>query len=203
MAGKTENGQQRTKVITNEVRLSYAYLFQPRAAGDDGGDAKYSAKLIIPKSDKETYRKLRAAQVEAITLGEQGKFNGKKIKRGSDGKPVWGGSWDTIKDGDEDSDAPEDEGAWVVNVSSKNRPGIVDRKLNEIIDSTEVYSGCYARVSLNCYPYNFNGKIGVTFGLNHVQKLRDGDPLGGRSRASDDFDELDDEYDDDEDDDIL
>lgn len=193
---------QPTKVITGEVRLSYAYLFEPRA-GEDGDNAKYSVKVIVPKTDKETLRKLRQAQIEAIKFGEQGKFNGKKIKRNEKGVPVWGGSWDTIKDGD-DSDAEEDAGSYTFNASSRNRPGVVDRRKEPITDSTEVYSGCYARVSLNAFPYNYQGKIGVTFGLNHVQKLRDGEPLGGRSRAEDDFDDLDDDdFEDDEEDDLL
>lgn len=178
-----------TKVVTGKARLSYVNLFEPRL-DKDGNSPKYQCKLLIPKSDRATMAKMRAAQKVAIAQGEQGKFNGKKLR----GEPGTGQSWDTIHDGDE-SDSEEDAGHWTVNVSSKNRPGIVDRSLNPIMDSTEVYSGCYARVSLNCFPYNFDGKVGVTFGLNHVQKLADGDYLGGRTRAEDDFDELDDDED--------
>jgi hypothetical protein len=72
----------------------------------------------------------------------------------------------------------------------------VDRRLQEIIDSTEVYSGCYAKVSINAFPYSVSGNKGVSFGLNHVQKLRDGDFLGGRSKAEDDFDDEGDDEDD-------
>ena len=202
MASKTE--PRKNRVITKEVRLSYAYLLRPRASdGDDGDRSKYGAKVLIPKDDRETMRKMREAQIEAIKLGEQGKFNGKKIKRNDNGIPVWGGAWDTIHDGDE-SDDEVDEGHWTVNVSSNRKPGVIDRKFNEILDESEIYSGCYARVSLTCQPFEYRGKVGVTFYLDNVQKLRDGEPLGGRApNAEADFDDdLDDEYDD-EDDDLI
>ena len=178
-----------TKVITGKVRLSYANLWTPRQ--NDNGVDTYGCKLLIPKSDKATIKALRAAQKAAIEQGNNGKFNGKKLR----GEPGTGAAWDTIHDGD-DSEADEDHDHWTMNVSSRNQPGIVDRAVQPILDSSEVYSGCYARVSLNAFPYNYQGKIGVTFGLNHVQKLADGDFLGGRTRAEDDFDELDEDYDD-------
>jgi hypothetical protein len=177
-----------TKVITGKCRISYAYLVEPRPGQNPDDKPKYGCLLLIPKSDKDTMRKLRAAQAAAAALGESGKFNGKKLK----GAAGTGASWDTIHDGDE-TDDPDQEGHWLLNVSAVNKPGIVDRNLQPILDSTEIYSGMYARVSVNAFPYNYQGKIGVTFGLNHVQKLADGDFMGGRSRAEDDFDELDDE----------
>ena len=56
-----------------------------------------------------------------------------------------------------------------------------------ILDRNEVYSGCYARVSLNFYAFNSNGNKGVACGLGNIQKIRDGESLGGRSSATDDF----------------
>lgn len=177
-----------TKVITGKVRLSYVHLFEPYS-GADGQEPKFSVALLIPKSDKATIKKLRAAQQAALEAGKDKRFGGKIPKNWSD----------TIHDGDEEADLeknPEYEGHWYLSVSSKTRPGIVDRDVQPILDSTEVYSGCYARVSLNAFPYSVSGKKGVSFGLNHVQKLADGDFLGGRSKAEDDFDALDDEDDD-------
>ena len=80
-----------------------------------------------------------------------------------------------------------------MSVSSKTKPGIVDKDVDPILDSTEVYSGCFARVSINAFAYNKQGNRGISFGLNHVQKLADGDYLGGRSKAEDDFDPIEDE----------
>lgn len=179
------------KITTGRVRLSYVNLFEPRL-DEKGENPKYQCKLLIPKSDKATIKAMRDAQRETIAFGNaNGRFGSRKLK----GEPGTGQKWDTIHDGD-DSEAPEDHGHWTVNVSSKRKPAIVDRNVQPILDADEVYSGCYARVSLNCYPYNTNGNQGVTFGLGNVQKLADGDPLGGFSRAEDDFDALDDDEDD-------
>jgi hypothetical protein len=168
-----------TKVVTGRVRLSYCHLWEPWSNNDQ--EAKYSVALLIPKTDKVTIAALRAAQQAALEQGKDSKFGGKVPK-----------SWaDTIHDGDEEADLDKNEeyaGHWYMSVSSKTKPGIVDQDVQPILDSTEVYSGCYARVSLNAFPYSNSGKKGVSFGLNHVQKLADGDFLGGRSKAEDDFD---------------
>jgi hypothetical protein len=81
-----------------------------------------------------------------------------------------------------------------MNVSNKTKPGVVDAQVQPILDPTEVYSGCYARVSINAFPFNTSGNRGVSFGLNHVQKLGEGEPLGSITKAENDFDavELDD-----------
>lgn len=182
-----------TKVVTGKVRLSYVHLFEPWS-NDPDQTPKYSTVLLIPKSDKATIKKLRAAQQAALEAGKDSRFGGKLPK-----------NWkDTIHDGDEEADLdnnPEYEGHLYMTVSSKTKPGIVDRDVDPILDSTEVYSGCYARVSINAFPYSTSGNKGVSFGLNHVQKLADGDFLGGRSRAEDDFDSV--SGDDEDDDDLL
>lgn len=183
--------QNDTKVVTGEVRLSYVHLFEPYS-NDPEKPESYSCVLLIPKSDKKTIKALREAQQAALEAGKTSKFGGKIPN-------VWK---DTIHDGDEEADLeknPEMEGHLYMTVSSKTQPGIVDRKVQPILDSTEVYSGCYARVSINAFAYSNSGNKGVSFGLNHVQKLRDGDYLGGRSKAEDDFEALD-EADDDGDD---
>lgn len=178
-----------TKVVTGRVRLSYVHLFQPHAQ-NEGQEPKYSCVLLIPKEDKATMRKIRAAQQAALEAGKTSRFNGSIPK-----------NWkDTVHDGDEDADLernPEMEGHYYLTVSSKTKPGIVDRDVQPILDSNEVYSGCYARASINAFAFNTQGNKGVSFGLNHVQKLADGDFLGGRSKAEDDFDAVEDDEDDD------
>jgi len=176
---------QTTKVVTGKVRLSYVHVFEP-FSNQDGQEPKYSCVLLIPKSDKATIKKLHDAQQAALEQGKTKQFGGKI--------PA---NWkNTLHDGDEDADLeknPEYEGCLFMSVSSKTKPGVVDRNLNPILDSTEVYSGCYARVSINAFPFNTQGNRGVSFGLNHIQKWEDGDFLGGRSRAEDDFDALEDD----------
>lgn len=193
---------QSTKVITGKVRLSYTHVFEPQE--NDSGDMKYSTAILIPKSDKETLRKIKAAVDAAKELG----------------KSKWGGKVPAncktpLRDGDEER--PDDEayaGHYFLNASSKNKPGIAKptgkdgngkTKFQEITDSTEVYSGCYAKVSLNFYPFDAKGNRGVAAGLNNIVKVQDGDFLGGRSSVNDDFanEDFDDTVDISDDDDFL
>ena len=176
------------KITTGKCRLSFPNLFTPRT-DDNGENPKYGLKLLIPKSDKATIRALRNLQKEALAEGIARGINRKKLS----GEPGTGQAWDTIHDGD-DSEAPEDHDHWTVNVSSKRKPAIVDRNVQPILDADEVYSGCYARVSVNFYAFNTNGNRGVAVGLNHIQKIADGEPLGGaRGKAENEFDDWDDD----------
>lgn len=174
---KTQN----TKVVTGKIRMSYANLFEPRAIAE-GQDKKYSLCILIPKSDRETLLKIKAAVDAAKQAGIS----------------QWGGKLPAtlktpLRDGDtERPDQPEYAGHYFLNASSKQKPGIVDKNVQPILDQTEVYSGCYGRVSINFFPFNQAGNKGVGCGLQNVQKLADGEPLGGRSRAEDDFDPVDD-----------
>lgn len=167
-----------TKVVI-PARLSYCNLFEAKSINDS--EPKYSVSLIIPKSDKKTIAKIEAAIKAAAQAGASSKFGGKiptNLKS-------------PLRDGDTDrEDDPAYEGSYFINANSKNAPQVVDRALNKIIDQTEVYSGCYGNVSVNFYAYNEAGNKGVAAGLGNVQKVRDGEPLGGRTRAEDDFEAL-------------
>ena len=176
-----------TKVITGKVRFSYVKIFKSRAF-QAGQDAKYSICLLIPKEDKATLKKIKAAIDEAIQEGIASKWGGKKpanLKL-------------PLRDGDDEraEEAEEYEGMYFLNANSTQKPGIVDKDLNEILDPDEVYSGCWGRASINFYAFNTNGNKGIACGLNNLQKLRDGEPLGGKSRAEDDFADMDDDDDD-------
>jgi hypothetical protein len=191
MATNTKNQAKATKVVTQKVRLSYVHLFEAWSNSDDD-KPMYSCTLIIPKSDKKTISAIKKAAAAAAEAGASKHFGGKVPRNLKT----------TLRDGDEEGDMeknPELEGCMFMSVRSKTRPGLVDRELEPITDSEEIYSGCYARVSLNGFAYNNSGNRGVSFGLNHVQKLADGEYLGGRSKAEDDFDVIDDDDDDDED----
>ncbi|WP_200813127.1 DUF2815 family protein [Helcococcus massiliensis] len=175
----------KTKVVTGEVRLSYVNLWEPKASLA-GGKEKYSASVIIPKSDKKTLEAIQKAIDAAIEEGI-GKFGGKKPNPKTIKLP--------LRDGDEERDDEAYKNSYFLNANSITQPQIVDRRVQPIVETSEIYSGIYARVSLNFYAFNTNGNKGVAVGLGNVQKLRDGDPLGGRTNASDDFDSLDEEDD--------
>ena len=174
-----------TRVVTGKVRLSFPHLFEPQQINGEG-DPKYSVMLLIPKSDKATIKALKDAEAEAAELGVSGKFKGKAMNADS-----------IVKDGDEDGSAedyPEREGHLYMTVSSnqKYRPGVVDRRVQPIIDQSEVYSGVYAKVSMTAFPYTYGqNKRGVSCGLNNVQVLGGGDSLAGGKRAEEEFEAVD------------
>lgn len=171
-----------TKVVTGKVRLSYAHVWDPVSINDS--KPKYSVSLIIPKGDKETVKKINAAVDAAIEEGIA-KFGGKKPNKAALKLP--------LRDGDTERDDEVYKNAYFVNANSTTAPQIVDRSVQPILDREEVYSGCYARVSINFYAYNTNGNKGIACGLGNIQKIADGEPLGGRSNAKDDFSSLDDD----------
>ena len=165
-----------TKVVTGIVRLSYEHVWEP--ASINGSNPKYSASLIIPKSDKKTIDAINTAIDNAIRDGA-GKFGGKIPNKGALKLP--------LRDGDIERDDEAYKGCYFVNANSTSQPQIVDRAVQPILDRSEVYSGCYVRASINFYAFNSNGNKGVACGLGNIQKVKDGEPLGGRSSAADDF----------------
>lgn len=176
-----------TKVITGpNIRWSYANVWQPKSI--NGGAPKYSVSLIIPKSDTVTVEKVKAAIQAAYEEGESKlKGNGKTV-------PALSVIKTPLRDGDtERPDDPAYANSYFINANSATAPGIVDADRQPIIDTSEVYSGVYGRASINFYAFNSNGNKGIACGLNNLQKIRDGEPLGGKSRAEDDFDTDDDD----------
>jgi len=171
-----------TKVVTGKVRLSYAHVWEPVSINDS--KPKYSVSLVIPKSDKETIKAINAAVDAAIEEGIA-KFGGKKPNKAALKLP--------LRDGDTERDDEVYKNCFFVNANSTTAPQIVDRSVQPILDREEVYSGCYARVSINFYAYNTNGNKGIACGLGNIQKIADGEPLGGRTTAKDDFSSLEDE----------
>lgn len=173
----------KTKVITGkDTRLSYFNGWHPVSI--NGGAEKYSVSVLIPKDDKETLVKIEKAIDAAIEEGIA-KFGGKKPNKAAIKLP--------LRDGDIERDDEAYKGHYFINANSVAKPQIVDRNVEPILNQEEVYSGCYARVSLNFYAFNSNGNKGVACGLGNIQKIRDGEPLGGRSSASDDFTTLEDD----------
>ena len=169
-----------TKVIV-PCRFSYLHCWEPDSV--NGGDPKYSVSAIIPKSDTKTINAIKAAVEQA--------------KKDSISK--WGGKIPTnlklpLRDGD--IDRPDDEAyanSYFFNANSRQAPQVVDSHVQPILDQNEVYSGCYGKISVTFYGYNSNGNRGIAAGLGNIQKLRDGESLGGRTTAAEDFETEEDE----------
>ena len=167
--------------------MSYLTVNEPKVPLG-GGTPKYSVSIIIPKSDTETVEKIRAAIKAAYDEGQA------KLKGSSKTLPALEDLKTPLRDGDKDRKGDEAyRNCWFVNANSTTKPGVVDADRNPILDSSELYSGIIGRASVNFYAYNSNGNRGIACGLNNIQKLADGKPLGGHSRPEDDFADDDDE----------
>lgn len=177
-----------TKVITGpDTRWSYCNAWEAKAI--NGGTPKFSVSLIIPKSDTKTIAKVKAAIQAAYEEGVS------KLKGSGKSVPSLKAIKTPLRDGD--LERPDDEAyanSYFINANSASAPGIVDADRQPIIDHSEVYSGVYGRASINFYAFNSNGNKGIACGLNNLQKIKDGEPLGGKSRAEDDFDDEDDDF---------
>lgn len=170
-----------TKVITGpETRWSYANVWDAKSI--NGGAPKFSVSLIIPKSDTKTVEKIKAAIQAAYEEGQSKlKGNGKSV-------PALSVIKTPLRDGDtERPDDPAYAECYFINANSSAAPGIVDADCQPILDRSEVYSGVYGRASISLYAFNSNGNRGIACSLNNLQKIKDGEPLGGKSRAEDDF----------------
>lgn len=170
-----------TSLVTGRIRISYEHLLKAYAQ-QPGAEEKFSVTILLPKSDVATKQKIDAAIAAAINDGVTNKWKG--VRPPNIPTPIWDG--DGVRQSGEPF-GPECKGCWVFTASSKLRPGVVDLNVQEILDSTQIYSGMYARVSINFFPYDAAGKRGIGCGLGNVQKLEDGEPLGGRTTAADDF----------------
>lgn len=164
-------------------RLSYAHLFEPRAI-NNSDDKKYSVVLLVPKADTESVNAIKEAIQEA-------KVDGLKVK--------WGDKLprnyrQPLKDGDELNEDGErvcnDEykDCYYFNATSKVPVGILNQYKQHVTDRSEVYSGCYAWLSVGFFAYANTASNGISAGLNGVMKIRDGEPLGGKKDVFDDFD---------------
>ncbi|HUM60286.1 MAG TPA: DUF2815 family protein [Clostridia bacterium] len=176
------------KVITGpETLWSYVNAWEPKSI--NGSTPKFSVQLRIPKTDKETLAKIEKAIKAAYEDGTAKlKGNGKSV-------PPLDVLKTPLRDGDKSfPDDPTYAGYMFLNANNTQAPGIVDADRQPIIERREVYSGCFGRASISFYAFNTNGNKGIACSLNNLQKIKDGTPLGGHSRAEDDF--ADDEEDD-------
>ena len=179
------------KVITGkDTRWSYCNVWEAKAI--NGGTPKFSVSLLIPKTDTVTVKKIKAAIEAAYREGEAKlKGNGKSV-------PALSVIKTPLRDGDQERpDDPAYAGHYFLNANSTTAPGIVDADCQPILTRSEVYSGVYGRASISFYAFNSSGNRGIACGLNNLQKIRDGEPLGGRASAESDFSDFDDEDDDD------
>lgn len=177
-----------TKVVFGPCRLSYTHVFAKFNPGGDNEDGKYMTNILVPKNEKETIRAIQTAIEAAKKAGIISKWSGKEPKKLD--MP--------LHDGDIDKEDDTYDNHYFLNAKSNTRPGIVDRKKVPIVDEEEVYSGCWAIMSVTFYAYDKSGNKGVACGLNNIMKFKDDEHLGGRVSAETDFADIDGEEDDEE-----
>ena len=177
-----------TKVITGkDTRWSYCNVWDAKSI--NGGTPKFSVSLIIPKSDEATVRKIKAAIEAAYHDGES------KLRGNGKAVPPLVTIKNPLRDGDtERPDDPAYANSYFVNANSATAPGVVDADCNPILTRSEVYSGVYGRASISFYAFNSNGNRGIACGLNNLQKICDGEPLGSRASAESDFADDDEDF---------
>lgn len=170
-----------TNVTTGKARLSFVHLFKPYAF-TPGQEEKFSCTILVPKTDTDTMGRISAAIEAAKQRGVTEKWNGQCPPIVP--SPVYDG--DGVRPSDGMAFGPECRGCWVFTASAKADypPEIVDRQGNPIINQSEVYSGMYGRVNVSFFPYAFGGKKGIGCGLGPVQKLEDGESLGGSAPSA-------------------
>ena len=169
------------KVVTG-VNTRWSYVNAWEAKSINGGTPKFSVSLIIPKSDTKTVAKIKAAIEAAYHEGEA------KLKGSSRTVPPMDAIKLPLRDGDKERpDDPAYANSYFMNANSNTAPGIVDADCQPILDRSAVYSGVYGRASVNFYAFNSNGNRGIACSLNNLQKIRDGEHLGGKSSAEEDF----------------
>lgn len=161
------------RVITPIARLSYPYLFEPSNPMGEGGDPKYQCELIFPPGTDLSELKRVASQAMKNKWGDK---IPKNIRS-------------PFREGDKDREDKDGyEGCIFIGARSKDRPGVVvGRDRTPCNNPSDVYGGCYVKASVTAFAYDNAGNKGVSFALNNVWKIRDGDPFGNRRNAEEEF----------------
>lgn len=171
-------------VTINDVRFSYCNLFQPKAPfNNPQGEPKYSVTVLVPKTNTAAKAVIDNAISQAIDAGVSSKWNGVRPPQPS----ICVHDGDGPRPSDGSAFGEECKGCWVFTASTKQPPFVVDEYVQNIIDPTKVYSGMWGNVNVTFFAYNNAGKKGIGCGLNGVQKIRDGEALGGQITAQEAF----------------
>jgi hypothetical protein len=165
-------------IMTPEFRVSFPNVFRPGKVIQAGAEPKYGVTMLFPKG--ADLSKLKAAAQAAVVE-----------KWGADQSKWPKNLRSPFRDQGEKEFAGYEPGAVFITATSKQKPGLVDAQVQDIIEESQFYAGCYARATVRAFAYDQAGNSGVAFGLQNIQKLREGEPLGGRTKPSQDFEPVD------------
>jgi hypothetical protein len=199
--------EDRVSLITPEARLSYPALFKARKVNqnDPNEKEKFSAQLLFrvaetPKSKElgekviaqdPQWLKMKQAVVDLFIKNLGADWQEKLKLRKGDGSPMYRSPF-------RDGNAPEKKdvegygpGVIFITASSLYKPGVIRQNKEEIMNPQDIQGGYYVRAEIHPYWYSTKGNQGVTFGLDNVQLVREGQPFSGRKKAEDVFDAID------------
>lgn len=164
------------RTVTPEFRVSYAHVFKAQSPKPTD-KPKYSITMLFPKSTDLTSLKEVIKQAKLAEYGSKENWPEGLLSPVSDGDTHIDKATGEIKEGY--------KGHWVIKATSNEnqKPGVVDENVEPIVNQADFYSGCYARASVLAYAWEYMGKQGVGFILDHVQKIRDGKSFGGKKSA--------------------
>jgi hypothetical protein len=171
-----------TSVMTPKFRVSYPSVFKPRRNNLSQKD-EYSVQALFAKGQDLTELK-KAVQAEV-----EKKWGTDRSKWPKNLKLPFKDQGDREKEVDGKMILPDgyEKGAVYLNLKSTRQPGLVDQKKQDILDETQFYAGCYARAVVSVFAFDKSGSRGVSLGLEHLQKMADGEPFSGRPSAESAF----------------
>lgn len=174
------------KLVLGMHRVTYVHVKEPAVFKDkDGKESapKYDVTFLIPKDHPDVAR-IKAVVKAVYDANKESLFKGLPMTSRN--------FWNPLREGEEwleeHPEATEYEGMYFLKASSASQPKVFDTDKQDIIDLDEVYSGCFCRGVIAGWGFNKMSK-GVSFFLNSLMKIEDGDRLGGFAANADDYDD--------------
>lgn len=195
MINDTKKPLAKTDVVTPVFRASYLNAFEARAADPTKpNDKNYGVEMWFRVKQTDESKK---AGEEVVSIADLEKCAMMACEEawGSD-KSKWPkGFKHPFKKGEDNTgkNGPI-AGVMIIRATRKEkfgRPAVVDQDIKDVIDTKTVYSGCYMRAKIHAYIWKHaTGGTGVSFTLDMLQLVRDGEPLGNRLAAADAFEAI-------------
>jgi len=178
------------KFKTPEFRVSFPKVFKAEAF-KEGDTPKFSITMLFDA-------KAQASDAFKILKGESKKaFIEKHGAAAWEGPKDWFG-WpvgyhNPFKKPDADMVEKYDgydADTIYTRASTQYAIPVVDEHVQKIIEETKFYAGCYAWAYVQINAYKNGANKGVSFYLQAVQKIRDGEAFSSRARAEDLFESV-------------
>lgn len=171
-----------TTVVTPAFRVSYPFVFEARFNELKNKD-EYSIVALFKKGEN------LKVLTDAMELAAKEKWGADKTKWPKNLRNPIKDQGEKAKEVDGKTVLPSgyESGAKFLTLTSKDKPAVLDQAKNEILIKSEFYAGCYARAIVHAYAYDNAGNKGITFYLNALQKVKEGEPLSGRMKPEDQF----------------